>query len=626
MFQSQQIQIGNIKLGGDAPIVLQSMTSTDTNDIMATVEECIRIFDAGAQLVRITTQSLKEVISLKQIREELNKRGYPLPLAADVHFLPKVAEEAAKIVEKVRINPGNYLERKYDGPIKFSSIEQKLQMEKIRLKLLPLIRICKEHGTAIRIGVNHGSLSERMLNWFGDTPRGMVESALEFIRIFDKESFHNLIISIKSSNTRMMVHANRLLMKSMHEEWFRYPIHLGVTEAGDEEDGRIKSTVGIGGLLIDGIGDTIRVSLTEDPEKEIPVAKLIADNFGIRGKPHELFLERSLFFNPYEYKKRISLPSECIGGKHVPIVISGSGKHDLCMNNIHEMGYQSGSDNKLEKTSQAANFIFLKNMQDKTFQTSEINMITNFKDWKDNYSKLKHYYPLIHWKDYDSLIKDVFGLNFIEVDDVETPSKFFEQIENDLYGSLILKINHELPIHHSRNFFKMLGKIGCLLPVILHKKYHSKSKEELLIKASVELGSLLNDGYGDGIWIEEENPDIPISFLRELSFNILQATGIRITKTEYISCPSCGRTLFKIQDTLKKIKNATSEFQGLKIGVMGCIVNGPGEMADADFGYVGAGQGLVTLYKGREAVKKNIPEENAVEEMVQLIRKSNGMG
>lgn len=624
MFQSRQLQIGSIKLGGDAPIVLQSMTSTDTNDVKATVEECIRIFDAGGQIVRVTTQSLKEVISLKKIRAELNKRGYTLPLAADVHFLPKVAEEAAKIVEKVRINPGNYIEGKYEGPIKFSSIEQKLQLGKIRQKLLPLIRICKEHDTTIRIGVNHGSLSERMLNWFGDTPEGMVESALEFIRVFDKESFHNLVISIKSSNPRMMIYANRLLMKRMQEEWFRYPIHLGVTEAGDEEDGRIKSTVGIAGLLIDGIGDTIRVSLTEDPEKEIPVAKLIADNFGNRGNSPDFIQERSLFFNPYEYKKRLSLPSECIGGKHVPIVISGSGNQDLTDENIHEMGYTLGSNNKLEKTPQAANFIFINNMQATSFQASEINLITSFNDWKNKYSKLKHYYPLINWEDYSLLIKDVFGLNFIEADDVETPGEFFEIIENDLYGALILKINHELPIHHGRNFFKMLGKIGCLLPVILHKKYHSKNKEELLIRASAELGSLLNDGFGDGIWIEEENPDIPVSFLRELSFNILQATGTRITKTEYISCPSCGRTLFKIQDTLKKIKNATSEFKALKIGVMGCIVNGPGEMADADFGYVGAGPGLVTLYKGKEAVKKNIPEENAVEEMVRLIRESIG--
>lgn len=620
MFLSRQIKIGNVKLGGDAPIVLQSMTSTDTNDIEATVDECIRIFDAGGQMVRITTQSLKEIISLKKIREELHKRGYTQALVADVHFLPKVAEEAAKIVEKVRINPGNYLERKYEGPLKYSALEQKHQMEKIRERLKPLIRICVEHGTAIRIGVNHGSLSERMMNWYGDTPEGMVESALEFIRIFNEENFHKLVISIKSSNTRTMVFANRLLMKRMFEEGFFYPIHLGVTEAGDEEDGRIKSTIGIGGLLVDGIGDTIRVSLTEDPEKEIPVAKRIADTFGGRNSAPDFIVDSHPFFNPYEYKKRLSLPSETIGGKNVPVVISGSGKENLTEENVSEMGYFIGTENKLEKESQAANFIFLKKKPFELDPLSDIKLIVNFNKWKKKYSKMRNYFPLINWKNYSQSSNEVFGLNFIAVDVKDTPESFFDVVENDIYGSLILSLNNESCIQNGREFFKTLGKKGCLLPVILHKKYNSKNKEELLIRASTELGSLLNDGYGDGLWIEEKNPDISASFLRKLSFNILQATGTRITKTEYISCPSCGRTLFKIQDSLKKIKEATSEFKGLKIGVMGCIVNGPGEMADADYGYVGAGPGLVTLYKGREAVKKNIPEENAVEEMVKLIK------
>ena len=624
MFQSRQIQIGNIKLGGDAPIVLQSMTSTDTNDIKASVEQCIKIFDAGGHLVRLTTQSLKEVKSLKLIRDELNARGYLLPLAADVHFNPKVAEEAAKIVEKVRINPGNYFEKKYEGPIRFSTLEQNKQIKKIWGKLVPLIQICKDNNTAIRIGVNHGSLSERMLNWFGDTPEGMVESAMEFIRIFDKEKFHNLIISLKSSNTRMMIYANRLLMKRMYEEDFNYPIHLGVTEAGDEEDGRVKSAVGIGSLLADGIGDTLRVSLTEDSEKEIPVAKLIADHFGTRKNSPDFILQRSLFFGAYEYKRRLSLPSEQIGGKNVPVVFVGSGKSDLSKDRIVEMGYKALSNKTLETTQQAANYVFLKDMQATTPLASGINIISCFKEWKDNYSTQKNYFPLINWTEYGLSINDLFGLHFIEVDDKETPVKFFEVLDNDLYGTLILNINHEMPIHHSRNFFKMLGKLNSLLPVILHIKYNSANKEELLIKASTELGSLLNDGYGDGIWIEDENPDISDAFLRKLSFNILQATGRRITKTEYISCPSCGRTLFNIQATLKKIKDATSEFQGLKIGVMGCIVNGPGEMADADYGYVGSGKGLVTLYKGKVAMKRNIPEEDAVDEMVGLIRENEG--
>ncbi|MCF8378538.1 MAG: (E)-4-hydroxy-3-methylbut-2-enyl-diphosphate synthase [Bacteroidales bacterium] len=622
MFQSKKIQIGNIELGGDSPIVLQSMTSTDTNNIEATVEECIRIFNAGGQMVRITTQSLKEVISLKKIREELHKRNYTQPLVADVHFLPKVAEEAAKIVEKVRINPGNYLERKYEGSLKFSVQEQRLQAGKIRERLVPLIRICMEHNTAIRIGVNHGSLSERMMNWYGDTPQGMVESALEFIRIFDKENFQKLVISIKSSNTRTMVFANRLLMKRMYEEGFSYPVHLGVTEAGDAEDGRIKSTIGIGGLLFDGIGDTIRVSLTEDPEKEIPVAKQIVNTFGNRARTPEYILKQDHFFNPFEYNKRLSLPTESIGGKNVPVVIAGSGNEEPTMEYLSEMGYLTVDKGNIESLPQAANFIFIGNNHSSCELKAPINLISDFNDWREKYSKLKNHFPLIEWKDYGLRINDIFGLNFIAVDVQETPIKFYEIIENDLYASLIIRLSSESTIQHAREFFRKLGKIGCLLPVILYKKFNSKNKEELLIKAATEFGSLLNDGYGDGLWIEDENPEIPDSFIRELSFNILQATGTRITKTEYISCPSCGRTLFKIQDILKKIKDATSEFKGLKIGVMGCIVNGPGEMADADFGYVGAGPGLVTLYKGREAVKKNIPEEKAVEELVMLIRNS----
>ncbi len=624
MFQSRQVQIGTIKLGGEAPIVLQSMTSTDTNDIEATVSQCIRIFDAGGQMVRLTTQSLREVLSLKKIRDELHRKGYRLPLVADVHFQPKVAEEAAKIVEKVRINPGNYFERKYTGPKKFSKIEQNKQSKSLRERLIPLIRICKEHNTAIRIGVNHGSLSERIMNWYGDTPEGMVESALEFIRVFEKEKFRNLVISIKSSNTRIMVYTNRLLMKRMYEEEFNFPIHLGVTEAGDEEDGRIKSAVGIGALLVDGIGDTLRVSLTEDSEKEIPVAKRIADNFGTRENLPDFILERSMFFEPYEYKRRQSLPSESIGGNHVPIVIAGTGRGDLRKDNLREMGYKAISKTTLEASKQAADFVFLNEMQSTTSLASGIKLITCFKEWKDNYSKQRNFFPLIKWKEYGMASDHIFGHHFIEVDDMETPAQFFKLLDNDLYGALILTINHEMPIHHSRNFFKMLGKVNSLLPVILHKKYNSVSKEDLLVNASTELGSLLNDGYGDGIWIEDENQDISDSYLRELSFNILQATGTRISKTEYVSCPSCGRTLFNIQSTLKKIKDATSEFQGLKIGVMGCIVNGPGEMADADFGYVGAGKGLVTLYKGKVAVKRNIPEEDAVEEMVGLIRENLG--
>ena len=622
MYHSRTIKIGMLEMGGESPVVIQSMTSTDTNDINGSVEQCIRIFDAGADMVRLTTQSIREVLSLRAIRDELRSRGYNQPLVADVHFQPKVAEEAAKIVEKVRINPGNYVNRKYSGPQKFSILEQKKQLEIIRERLLPLIRICNEHNTAIRVGVNHGSLSERMMNWYGNTAEGMVESALEFIRIFEEEKFHNLVISLKASNTRMMIHANRLLAKKMYDEGFYYPIHLGVTEAGDEEDGRIKSALGIGTLLADGIGDTIRVSLTEDPEKEVPVGLLIRDYFANRKNSPDFILKNDLFFHPFEFKRRISLPIEHIGGKYNPVVFTGSGDKDLDDTGLKAAGYEPGADNINLAGMQASDFIYVGSSGINTGELKGVKLLQDFKHWKENPGKQRTFFPLIPWKEYGISLNEIEGVHFIHVEDTDTPDKFYEILEGDVFGVLILSINHSDPVHHTRNLFRMLGRLSVLFPVILHKKYNSSSRDELMVRASVELGSLINDGLGDGLWIEEENTSITGKDVREISFSILQATGTRISKTEYISCPSCGRTLFDIQSTLKKIKHATSGFTGLKIGVMGCIVNGPGEMADADFGYVGAGPGLVTLYKGREAVKKNIPEANAVDELVDLIREN----
>ena len=607
-------------MGGKAPVVIQSMTSTDTNDIQASVEQCIRIFDAGGEMVRLTTQSMKEVFSLEKIKKELIERGYNQPLVADVHFQPRVAEEAAKMVEKVRINPGNYVERKYTGPQKFSNLEQKKQVDKIRERLIPLIHICQEYKTTIRIGVNHGSLSERILNWYGNSPEGMVESAMEFAQVFEKEKFDNLVISLKASNTRLMVQANRLLAKRMYEEDLFYPIHLGVTEAGNEEDGRIKSAVGIGSLLMDGIGDTVRVSLTEDPEFEIPVASLIRKNFGTRKQGPDFIGQRSIYFDPYQYKRRISLPSEKLGGRHVPVVISGPGNNRNEMELLKDAGYSEGSQPDLKHNLQRNDFVFLDEPQILIDKIKDIKIMLPFETWHKSYKSVRNTFPLIHWKEFGRHIDEFNGLHFIEVEDLHTPVKFFEVLDNVPYGVLVLKIEHDDPVRHTRNFFKMLGKLNIMLPVVLHKSYNCDSKEEFIIKASSEMGSLLNDGFGDGLWIENHSTNIDDREIREITFGILQATGTRITRTEYISCPSCGRTLFNIQSTLKKIKEATSEYAGLKIAVMGCIVNGPGEMADADFGYVGAGKGKISLYKGKEEVKKNIPEEEAVSELVHLIQ------
>jgi (E)-4-hydroxy-3-methylbut-2-enyl-diphosphate synthase len=616
---NHQVKVGNVLIGGDSPLVLQSMTSTDTNDIQATVEQSIRIFEAGGQMVRMTTQGLKEVESLEKIKKELFLRGYDLPLIADVHFQPKVALAASKVADKVRINPGNYIPRNYEGPSQFNFPEQEKQMNIIRENLLPLIEVCRENNTAIRIGVNHGSLSKRMLSWFGNTPEGMVESAMEFIHIFHAEDFHQLVVSLKSSDSKQMIYANRLLVKRMVDEDIVYPIHLGVTEAGSEEDGRIKSSVGISTLLSEGIGDTIRVSLTEDPEAEIPVAKIIS-SFFIQGKETpDFIINKHLSRDPYRYKRRLTMPSDQIGGHHFPVVISKIMADCLDKDCLASLGYKLLENNTLDIASDASDFIFMGNKNNVEINDRALRIICNLKAWQEHHIFKTHFYPIIESANYSSGAESLSGLHFIKVNATDTPEDFFRKTDNEWHGILILELPEEKVLSSGHRFFRMLYELNNLLPVILYKKYHSKDKEELMIKAAGEMGALLVDGFGDGIWIDEENEDITVTEVREIAFGILQATGTRISRTEYIACPSCGRTLFDIQKSLKKIKEATRDMKGLKIGVMGCIVNGPGEMADADYGYVGAGPGKITLYKGQEPVKKNIPEEDAVEELVRLI-------
>lgn len=614
VIKTREIQIGSIRLGGNSPLVIQSMTNTNTNNIDATVAQCIRIFEKGAGMVRIATQTRREVESLAKIKQRLREKGFNQPLVADVHFLPAVAEEAAKVVEKVRINPGNYLSGKYTGPDKYDKKEQQEQTRRIREKLIPLIEICKDHDTAIRIGVNHGSLSERMLNWYGDTPEGMVESAIEFLSVFKEENFHRLVVSLKASSSRIMVQANRLMLKRMQEEDLMYPLHLGVTEAGDEEEGRIKSAVGICTLLAEGIGDTIRVSLTEEPEKEIPVAQLMNEIFG-KDVNLSLYTDpENSFYDPFHFKKRNSIAVDKIGGDNLPVVINnypaGNKKDDA----ISFLGY-SWKNGILEMKTTASDFIYI---------PDEASVFNDIKGVQ-----------LIHQKSYpinpDNVANYLIeGIEDVEPDPYEKQVIFVKiQIDTDINriknlkdtSNIILVFdpgNKEI-IPSCHQFFHFLDTAGLNIPVILYRKYNSRNKEELMIQASGEMGALFIDGFGDGIWLEDSNPEINVQDLREISFGILQASGARISKTEYIACPSCGRTLFDIQSTLKKVKAATAAFTGLKIAVMGCIVNGPGEMADADFGYVGAGPGKITLYKAKEAVKKNIPEEQAVDELLKLI-------
>ena len=615
--KTREIQIGSVRLGGDSPLVIQSMTNTDTNDIDATVSQCIRIFERGADMVRITTQSRREIESLAKIKEKLREKGFTRPLVADVHFLPAVAEEAAKIVEKVRINPGNYLPTKYRGPDKFDPEEQKKQIGRIRERLIPLINICKKHGTAIRIGVNHGSLSERILNWYGDTPEGMVESAIEFLSVFKEENFHRIVVSLKASSGRVMVQANRLMVKRMQEEDLIYPLHLGVTEAGDEEEGRIKSAVGICSLLAEGIGDTIRVSLTEAPEEEIPVAHVMKDIFGRKGKKSFFADPENSFYDPFHFNKRKSIAVDKVGGENVPVVINThpfSGGEDDAMTSLGYL-WEKGI---LEMKTTASDFVYIPDNVREYDDIKGMQLIQQ--ESHPEKARNAAYYLL---KDSEDLEPGRYEdqVIFVKINR-DTDRKSIKNLKNASNIILVFDPGEDKVITSYRQFFQFLETEDIRMPVILYRKYSSKDREELMIRASGELGPLFIDGFGDGLWLEDLNTETTVQDLREISFGILQACGSRISKTEYIACPSCGRTLFDIQSTLKKVKAATAEFTGLKIAVMGCIVNGPGEMADADFGYVGAGRGKVTLYRAREAVKRNVPEERAVEELLGLIRRT----
>jgi len=551
---SRIIKIGNLSLGGDSPVRIQSMTSTDTMDTEATVQQSIRMIEAGCEMVRITAQGMREAVNLAVIKDELKTRGYDIPVIADIHFNPKAAEVAARIVDKVRINPGNYIDKNH-GKVDYSEEVYLAELKKIKERIKPLILICKEYGTTIRIGSNHGSLSERILARFGNTPEGMVESALEYVRICRELDFHNIVLSMKSSNVKIMVLSNRLLVRKMQDEGMNYPIHLGVTEAGDAEDGRIKSAAGIATLLADGIGDTIRVSLTEDPEYEIPVAKAIVSYFGNRSDSEPL--EKMVF----SYGRRISAEIEKTGGGQVPVVILNSENPDRSKLNEQFL----------------PDYIFI-----------EGNSLTQ-------------------------LINGEQGPGYV----TSKPEGDLVIDKNEKDKIIVLDTDMSSPVRDVKQSINTVIENGVKNPIVLKRRYKNLLDDEFIIRTAGEFAYLLIDGLLDGIWIESDNQTL--DFIAAVSFGILQATGDRISKTEYIACPSCGRTLFNIQDTLQKIKAKTAHLKGLKIGVMGCIVNGPGEMADADYGYVGTGKGKITLYKRQQIIRKNIDEKDAVGELVKLI-------
>ncbi len=617
-FPTRAVKVGNIGIGGDNPIRLQSMTTRDTMDTEGTVAESIRMIDAGCELVRITAPSKNEAENLANIKQELVVKGYNTPLVADIHFTPNAAEIAARLIEKVRVNPGNYADKKKFEEIEYTDDSYQEELKRIEERFTPLVLICKENGTAMRIGTNHGSLSDRILSRYGDTPEGMVESAMEFLRICRKNDFHEIVISMKASNTLVMVQAYRLLMKTMLAEGMNYPLHLGVTEAGDGEDGRIKSAVGIGTLLEDGIGDTIRVSLTEAPEFEIPVAKMLADRYVGREKV-ESVQRRNYTLNPFSYNRRETIEVGNIGAKNAPVVVMDlSQRAELTHASFFGAGYQySVAMDKWNLSDLACDYINVGRHVVNFEIPGTLGLIQNGEIWLNDPSAVRTY-PSWTVEQYLSTARRHPSMNFVQLQTQELTVNVLEEIRKDPSAVILLSTIHHLQVMDLRSTFLLLMENQVKTPVIVQTFYQSASEDEFMLNSAVDNGALLIDGLGDGISISSAN--IPLQRVNSTAFGILQATRTRISKTEYISCPSCGRTLFDLQETTAKIRARTSHLKGVKIGIMGCIVNGPGEMADADYGYVGTGPGKITLYKEKEVVKKNVSEENAVDELIGLIK------
>jgi len=620
---------------------------------IATVEQTIRCIEAGAELVRITAPSKNEAENLQNIKNELRKRGYTTPLIADIHFTPNAAEVAARIVEKVRVNPGNYVDKKKFEQIDYTDAEYVEEIERIRERFTPLIKICKEYGTAMRIGTNHGSLSDRIMSRYGDTPNGMVESAMEFLRIARNENYHNILLSMKSSNPQVMVQAYRLLIQQMDAEFGEcYPLHLGVTEAGDGEDGRVKSAAGIGTLLEDGIGDTIRVSLTEDPEFEIPVCKDLVKRYTVDcvqpivdGNIPSII---NIPYSPFEYKRRETFAVDNIGAKHVPVVVADLSKiENINQQHLQSIGYTYNAENdKWNIADAAADYIFTGHQLLNFALPGTLKVIVYPAAWALATDKEK-YFPIFDAGGFEEAEQKSDAINFVMIDCFNDETSindftYLDELANDKTVVICLSSTNKHAMTSVRRMFMELMNRKINNPVIINCDSHWQTADEHLIHYSTECGALLLDGFGDGICLgmNEESYKLQDSsfknasgrnylqnnsaeqFLNNTAFSILQATRTRISKTEYISCPSCGRTLFDLQETTAKIRSRTHHLKGVKIAIMGCIVNGPGEMADADFGYVGSGVGKITLYKGKEIMKKNIDSNIAVDELINLLKEN----
>jgi (E)-4-hydroxy-3-methylbut-2-enyl-diphosphate synthase len=636
------VNIGEVPMGSDFPIRVQSMTTVDTMDTMGSVEQSIRMIEAGCEYIRITAPSLKEAENLGLIRKELRLRGYHTPLIADIHFTPNAAELAARLVEKVRINPGNYVDKKRFELIEYTDSDYEAELERIRERFMPLVKICKEYGTAMRIGTNHGSLSDRIMSRYGDTPLGMVESALEFLRICEDMNYHQIVLSMKASNTQIMVQAYRLLVQKLNEEGLKpYPLHLGVTEAGEAEDGRIKSAVGIGTLLEDGLGDTVRVSLTEEPELEAPVARTLIERYTHRHArlpenknliDNPAFLTENFIHNPFAYTRRQTQEVLNFGGSNVPRVIADLSEVNIsAMEDLKAIGhfYMPLLD-KWKMNDLGADYVYTGKNHLPFMLANGSRQILDYESWQTVEDKNNNY-PLLHPSQFQENTKRHPQMNFVKINIHNLDDSFLQKLKEDTTTLLLIETENEHAMPELRQIFFILKQKNILCPVVIVRQYKNLSDDTLLLYAATDTGGLLIEGFGDGAMIgtnfseEIQKPERlkTVKFYNETAFGILQAARTRMSKTEYISCPSCGRTLFDLQETTAMIRKRTDHLKGVKIGIMGCIVNGPGEMADADYGYVGSGKDRITLYRGKEVVKKSVHSDKAVDELIELIKEDS---
>lgn len=625
--QTREVNIGGVPMGGNNPIRVQSMTTIDTMDTIGSVEQAIRMVESGCEYVRITAPSLKEAQNLQEIKKELTKRGYDVPLVADIHFTPNAAELAARIIEKVRVNPGNYADKKRFEQIEYTDDSYNAELERIRERFTPLVIICKEHGTAMRIGTNHGSLSDRIMSRYGDTPLGMVESALEFLRICEYLNYYDIVISMKSSNPQVMVQAYRLLVNKLDEEGLQpYPLHLGVTEAGEGEDGRIKSAAGIGTLLEDGLGDTVRVSLTEEPEFESPVAQALIDRYTHREDHLKIESIEKVPQNPFAYHKRATREVENIGGHNVPRVIADLSLIEDCQyKDLKSIGHFYLPElDKWKMNDQGADYIYAGSNPIDFMLPKGLKQVVDHTVWAEA-SKKNESYPCFDWSDYVKDIEKHHSLNFVKLQADQWSNELFSILSKDQTIVVLLYTDNAHAMPALRRFFFHCIETGIDVPIIITHDYAAQSEEQFQLYSSTDVGGLLIDGMGDGVLFEQNGKEkqqylSALKIKNSTAFGILQAARTRMSKTEYISCPSCGRTLFDLQVTTAMIRKRTDHLKGVKIGIMGCIVNGPGEMADADYGYVGSGKGKITLYKGQEVVKRGVPSANAVDELIEIIK------